>query len=207
VFDLDTAVIDRRGAWRYAVEEAVLTVTGERVDASPLLEEYCERPWIHALPILLPDQSMHGRCAEVCEQYFRRSALKRLLVFDGIGMALDRLRGDYVEMGGITRESHANAMRQVESTGIDRFLSVLAPTNGGPWDPAARFGECASYLEVSPDQVVYVSGRADDALTVAQNGGHSLLVGWGQKDGEAPGLAHPSALRDAVEAAAGSAGR
>ncbi len=36
VFDLDRALIDPRPAWRYAVEEAVVSVTGRPVQAAAL---------------------------------------------------------------------------------------------------------------------------------------------------------------------------
>ena len=111
VFDLDDALLDRRPAWRYALEEAAISVTGRRVDARPLEDEYHRRPWRHAAAILLPDRGEAERAAELADQMFRRSALKRLLVHEGIGMALDHLRAARIEMGGISREAHALAIR------------------------------------------------------------------------------------------------
>lgn len=195
VFDLDTAVIDRRRAWQYAVEEAILTAGGSRVAAGSLADEYHSRPWSHALSVLLDDPALLPDCEAMCEQYFRRSALKRLLVFEGIGMTLDRLRGDRVEMGGITRERHADAMRQIESTGIDRFLAVLAPTNEGNWDPAARFHECVAYLQCAAPEAVFVSAQRDDAECVAASGASVVVAGWGVACDAALALAHPSELR------------
>ena len=36
VFDLDNVLLTREAAWRYAVEESVVVVTGQRIDARPL---------------------------------------------------------------------------------------------------------------------------------------------------------------------------
>lgn len=194
VFDLDTAVIDRRRAWQYALEEAVLTVAGTRVDARSLVAEYHARPWSHAAAILVDDPLLVARCVELCEQYFRRSALKRLLVFEGIGMVLDRLRGDRIEMGGITREMHANAMRQIESTGVDRFLAVLAPTNDAGWNPLLRFRECLAYLQRDVSETVFVTALRSDAEPVAATGVPFVLAGWGQATIDGDAATHPSQL-------------
>jgi len=180
----------------------VMMVTGERVDPGRLAEGYLRRPWAHVLPILVPGREEALRCEALAERYYRRSALKSLLVFDGIGMALDQLRGDLVEMGGITREAHPDAMKQIESTGIDRFLSVLSPTNGGSWDPAARFEECISYLECEASRAVFVSPEWRDLEALAERGIATLRAAWtGQGEDEGGGLRHPSELPRAVRQA------
>ena len=200
ILDLDAAVIDSRPAWRYALEEAVMMVTGERVDTGELVDEYRQRPWHHVVPIVVHDREAQDRCIELCEQYFRRSALKRLLVFDGIGMALDRIRGAYVEMGGVTRETHPSAMRQIESTGVDRFLSVLAPTNEGGWDAVARFTECVTYLEADPTKTVFVSPVEEDLASVSQTGALPIRAAWAEDTTVCEnGLEHPSLLWASLE--------
>lgn len=198
ILDLDAAVIDSAGAWRYALEEAVMMVTGERRDTEPLVEEYRSRPWAHVVPILVDGPDEQRRCVDLCEQFYRRSALKRLLVFDGIGMALDQLRGESVEMGGVTREPHGHAMRQIESTGIDRFLAVLSPTNEGDWDPRQRFEECVWYLEAEPDAAVYVSPFEEDLERVRPTGASTLHAGWVTGESQWQSIPHPKLLLEAA---------
>ncbi len=83
IFDFDEALLVRAPAWRYTVEEAVASVTGRRVDASPLAEAYRGRPWRHALEILLDDHSDVPDCEDLCQEIFTRSAMKKLLVHEG----------------------------------------------------------------------------------------------------------------------------
>jgi hypothetical protein len=110
---------------------------------------------------------------------YGRSALKKLLVHDGIGMALDRLRGDRIEMGAISREPHAMALKQVQSTGLDRFLSVLSATPvDAPWDPAARVAECLAFLERAATQSAFVSGEGDDLAAVGSAGVKPWTAAW-----------------------------
>ena len=196
ILDLDAAIIDSRPAWKYALEEAVMMVAGERADVEGLCDEYRHRPWHHVVPVLIAERNEQERCIQLCEQFYRRSALKRLLVFDGIGMALDKLRGAHLEMGGVTRETHPNAMRQIESTGVDRFLTVLSPTNEGPWNVRERFEECIRYLEKDPAETAFVSPVQEDLAKVAECGAIPVFAGWSNNGDE--GLAHPSLLRDAV---------
>lgn len=199
IFDLDAAVIDSRPAWRYALEEAVAMVTGERIDADPLAEEYRGRPWDHAVSIVVHERAGQVRCAELCEQYYRRSALKRLLVFEGIGMALDQLRGEGIAMGAVSRERHRDAMRQIESTGVDRFFTVLSPTNEGPWDPGERFLECVEYLEFDQEDTVYVSPDDYDLSRVSTTGAVTLRAGWAiDRERGDESLTHPSQVWAAI---------
>lgn len=198
VLDLDTAVIDRRRAWQYAVEEAVLSVTGERATAAPLVDEYHTRSFGDAVSVLVSDSALRERCIAVAEQFFRRSALKRLLVFDGIGMALDRMRGERVEIGGITRESHRDALRQLESTGVDRFLTVLSPTNAGRWNPVERFQECIAYMGRIPGDTAFFSAVARDVELVARTGATGAFAAWAASEG--------AGSADTQLAAIGSAG-
>lgn len=203
IFDLDAAIIDSRRAWKYALEEAVMMVTGERIDPSDLAEGYEWRPWEHVVPIVVHGRDDQNRCLRLCERYYRRSALKWLLVFEGIGMALDQVRGELIEMGGITRETHADAMRQIESTGIDRFLSVLSPTNDGVrFEPAERFAECITYLECPPSRAVYVSPFERDLREVADTGAATALASWTTAEATAPGgMEHPSELPESIREA------
>jgi phosphoglycolate phosphatase-like HAD superfamily hydrolase len=177
IFDLDEALLDRRRAWQYALEEAVIAVTGRRVAASPLVDEYRQRPWAHALAIVVDDRGQLPRCEALCVELFQRSAMKRLLVHEGTGMALDRLRGDRIEMGAISREPHAVAVKQAESTGLDRFLAVLAPTPAGAaWDPTARFAECLTYLRRTAPETAFVSPDAADRAIVEGTGAPVLAT-------------------------------
>jgi len=200
VLDLDTAVIDRRRAWQYAIEEAILSVTGERTSAAPLVDEYHTRSFGDALSILVTDPVLRERCITVADQFFRRSALKRLLVFDGIGMALDRMRGERVEIGGITREPHRDALRQIESTGVDRFLTVLSPTNAGRWNPVERFQECIAYMGRLPGDTVFFSAVARDVDLVARTGATSAFAAWAAPAGAGSAEAQLATIRSARSA-------
>src|SRR6185312_5356030 len=126
IFDLDEALLDQRRAWQYAVEESVAMVCNRRIDASRLVAEYRGRPWGHALAVVVDEPAERLRCCELCVTVFERSGLKRLLVHEGIGMGLDAVRAAHVEMGAISRSRHNLALKQVQSTGLDRFLAVLA---------------------------------------------------------------------------------
>lgn len=194
VFDLDRTVIDRRRAWTYALEEAIAMTTGERPRAEPLAAEYMDRPWSHVTPILLHDRERRAQCDALCERYFRRSALKHLLVFDGIGMTLDDMRGQRIALGAVSRDRHFDAMRQMESTGVDRFFTVLSPTpEGRAWDVEKRIRDCVVYLERRSDEIVYVAGSVADRERAEQAGVFSVLAGWtNESPGEGPG--HPADL-------------
>jgi phosphoglycolate phosphatase-like HAD superfamily hydrolase len=171
IFDLDEALLDRRRAWQYAVEESIAAVCGERVSAAELVAEYRLRPWSHALSILVVDRQRQVRCEDVCVSMYERSAMKRLLVHEGIGMGLDRVRAQRVEMGAVSREPHRIAIRQIESTGLDRFLSVLSPTApGAAWDPIARVMDCCSFLQRAANEVVFVGCDPRDLSAVKAGG-------------------------------------
>ena len=162
IFDLDEVLIDRRPAWRYTIEEAVASVTRRRLDAAPLVEAYHRRKWFEALRVLLDEPAAVAQCASLCERMHARSSMKRLLVHDGIGMALDVLRGGRIEMGAISRLPHGLARKQVESTGLDRFLAVLSATPAGsPWSPRERYEDCRHFLQQEPATCLFVG--ADDA--------------------------------------------
>lgn len=170
IFDLEEALLDRRAAWQYAVEESVAAVCGERVSARALVAEYRMRPWSHALSVLVADRGRQVSVEQACVAMYERSAMKRLLVHEGMGMALDAVRAQRVEIGAISREPHSIAIKQIESTGLDRFLSVLAPTpRGVGWAVGERLRECAAFLEREPAEVVFVGceGRDLDAAAVA----------------------------------------
>ena len=125
-----------------------------------MVEEYRRRPWRDSLAILLDDADERRRAEELCERIAGRSAMKRLLVFDGTGMALDEIRGGRIEIGAISRLPHATALKQAQATGVDRFLTVLSATpEGEGWDAGARAAECLSYLGREPDACVFVERR------------------------------------------------
>lgn len=179
VFDLDRALIDSRPAWRYAIEESVISVTGKRVSAGPLVDEYHQRPWRHALGILVRDPEEAGRCEALCVELHGRSAMKRLLVFEGIGMALDALRAERIDMAGVTRLDHRTAMKQVQSTGLDRFLAyVAAPHAGEAIDFGGLFRACCDALERGPHQVAAVVPGGRDQETALAAGAVAYCPLW-----------------------------
>lgn len=179
IFDLDETLLTRAGAWRYVLEEAVVAVTGRRVDAAALAGEYRSRPWRHALAVVLEPGEDLVRCEALCQELFARSGMKRLLVHEGIGMALDQVRAARVEIGAISREPHTIALRQVQSTGLDRFLAVLAATpDGERWDPGARIAQCLAYLGHEAARAGYVSGDAFDLREAVRAGVTPLAAMW-----------------------------
>lgn len=181
LFDLDETLIAGAGAWAYALEQAVLSVVGRRVDALPLASAYRRRPWEHAVAVVLATESAQQRreCAALCEQMAARSAMKRLLVHEGIGMALDQLRADRVELGGLSRLPHPTALKQVQSTGLDRFLAVLSATPPGErWDVVVRASDCLAFLGEPPEHVVFVSAERTDLARMAGAGFPVLGAAW-----------------------------
>jgi phosphoglycolate phosphatase-like HAD superfamily hydrolase len=161
IFDLDEALLDRRNAWQYAVEESIAAVCGERLTARDLVAEYRLRPWSHALSVLVADRHRQAAVERACATIYERSAMKRLLVHEGIGVALDAVRAQRVEMGAISREPHRIAIKQIESTGLDRFLAVLSPTpKREPWDVADRLRDCARFLQREPASTTFVGCEA-----------------------------------------------
>ena len=201
IIDLDETLIDSRAAWRYTVEETLMSVANRRIDARPLVEEYHRRPWRDSLAILLDDPEERQRAGELCERIAGRSAMKRLLVFDGTGMALDEIRGAHIEIGAISRLPHAVALKQAQATGLDRFLTVLSATpEGGDWDVGARAGECLSYFGREAGTCIFVGAEARDVETARGLGVVALRAGW-LPGGESPGgeaLASPAAAAVAL---------
>lgn len=200
IFDLDEALLVRAPAWRYAIEEAIVSVTGRRVDAGPLADEYHSRPWRDALSVLLNSPGDVRPCEDLCTAMFRRSAMKKILVHDGLGMALDRLRGSRIEIGAVSREAHPVALKQVQSTGLDRFLAVLSPTPpGSRWAIADRIQDCQVFVESEPERCAVVSHDPRDLAVAAQAGCRCFLAGWaGAERSTYPVLSHPSELPDVL---------
>ncbi|MCA9824330.1 MAG: HAD family hydrolase [Dehalococcoidia bacterium] len=194
VFDLDRTLIDSRRAWCYAIEESLLATRGERIDARHLAEEYQHRPWRDAISIVEPERQHQDRCVRLCEAMYARSAMKRLLVFDGIGMMLDELRSARIEVGAISRLPHQLARKQIESTGLERFVTVLESVcDDEPWDAPELVARCSSFLETAA--LCYV-GTAEDVESVAALGMPSYIATW---PGSSPGhvreaLSTPRAL-------------
>lgn len=200
IFDLDEVLLDVRRAWQYTVEEAVAGVCGRRESAAPLVEEYWRRPWRDALGILVSEIEERDRCEALCLRIYERSAMKRLLVHEGVGMGLDRIRASRIEMGAISRAPHGPAVRRIESTGLDRFLAVLSPTAAGePWDVAARLGDCLAFLRYEPSQCVFVSGDGHDLSVAAAEGLRPLEAQWAAPEPTGyPAVASPGALVDGL---------
>jgi phosphoglycolate phosphatase-like HAD superfamily hydrolase len=201
IFDLDEVLLDRREAWRYSIEEAVASVCRHRPDVRPLVGEYRLRPWRDALAILLTASDERDRCEELCRRIYHRSALKRLLVHEGMGMALDRLRERGIEMGAISRSAHPIALKEIQATGLDRFLSVLAATpDGEGWDPAARLARCLAFLGYEAAACGFVSGDSWDLRRAAGSGVRCFKAAWNGP--EAPGhpvIARPGSIEQALD--------
>jgi phosphoglycolate phosphatase-like HAD superfamily hydrolase len=188
-------LLDRAPAWKYAVEESVISVTGRRVDAGPLRDDYRRRPWRQVLGVLLDNRADIDRCEALCPQMFYRSALKRLLVHEGIGMALDHLRAARLDMGAVTREPHAVAIKQIQSTGLDRFLTVLSATPAGePWDVQTRLRECLTFVEQAPGVCVFVSQDEDDARAAEAMGMRWYAPAWAMEEEASGALLVPGDL-------------
>jgi phosphoglycolate phosphatase-like HAD superfamily hydrolase len=180
----------------------VISVTGRRVEAGPLCAEYRHRPWRHALGVLLDRPEEVRECAELCEAIYRRSAMKRLLVQEGIGMALDTLRGASVEIGAISREPHAVARAQVDSTGLDRFLTVLATTpDGEPFRALERIEQCRAFMEWPVERCAFVSHVARDLREAANAGYRCFGAAWPPADDALPGavLAEPAEIARLID--------
>lgn len=179
VFDLDETLLDRRPAWRYALEQAVISVSGAHVDAGALVDDYHNRPVSHAIAILVGNPQDRAECQRHWREVFYRSALKRLLVQEGVGMGLDRLRGARVEIGAISREPHVIARRQVESTGLERFVAALSATpEGTAWAPAERLADCLGFLGYPPAECAFISANPDDLEAAAAAGWRPFSAGW-----------------------------
>jgi len=200
IFDLDETLIDSRRAWEYALEEAVLAVTGRRIDSRPLAEHYRRRPWPDAVAIVVSGSTGQERVADLAAEMFTRSALKRLLVHEGIGMALDVLRGDAIEVGAISRFPHRLALLQAQSTGLDRFLAVLAATPAGErFDQASRLDSCRAFLGYPPQQCAFVSGEAPSLISAASAGYLVFEAAWATATRSGfPAVIHPGELRNAL---------
>lgn len=179
IFDLDSTLLDSRKLWQYAVEESVAATCGRRIDARPLVEEYHRRPWLHALTVLAltPDERSRGEA--LCIEISQRSGLKKLLPHEGMGMALDALHGTRIEVGAITRQPHALALKQAQSTGLDRFLAVLAATPADTtYDPAARLAQCVAFLERRPSDCTVVSADSEDWRAAENAGFRFMFPAW-----------------------------
>ncbi|MGH2632719.1 MAG: HAD hydrolase-like protein [Tepidiformaceae bacterium] len=200
IFDLDEALIDARRAWQYAVEESVAMVCNRRISAAPLTAEYRHRPWRHVLGVVVESAEERVRCETLCQQLFYRSAMKRLLVHEGIGMGLDAVRAEHIEMGAVSHERHAIAIKQVESTGLDRFLSVLSTTpQGEAWDVEARFADCLRFLERKPSDAIFVSCDLHDLARLAGAGVRCMLAAWcTEEPAEFPPVTTPGQLAQAL---------
>jgi phosphoglycolate phosphatase-like HAD superfamily hydrolase len=200
IFDFDEALLVRGPAWRYTVEEAVASVTGRRVDAGPLAEEYRRRAWRHALDILVREPLAAEECDELCQEIFIRGAMKKLLVHDGMGMALDAMRAGRVEVGAVTREAHAVAVKQVHSTGMDRLVAVLAATpEGERWDPAERVAQCLRFLGHRPEEAVFLGVDDYDLRAAERLGLAAYEAGWAAPERTGfPALGSPLELQRLV---------
>jgi len=84
-----------------------------------------------------------------------------------------------VEMGAISREPHVVALRQMQSTGLDRFIAVLSATaEGETWQPAERIAECLAFLDAEPARAAFVSADGFDLAEAARGGLVPVFAGW-----------------------------
>lgn len=195
IVDLDEVLLLREPAWRYALEEAVAAATGERVDAARISSEYRFRPWRQALAVVLRDAAAAPRVEALCQDMYERSAMKRLLVQDGVGMVLDRFRGEGVEVGAVSREPHHVARKQIESTGIDRFLAALSARGPKASDMLAAVYDCVAFMEHEARVCAFV-GPDPEVLRLAEAAGLSVFeAAWEQPaSGQFAALESPRAL-------------
>jgi len=199
IFDLDRAIIDARPAFAYAVEEAVAAVTGRRISARDLADAYHIRPWRDALRILLDDPRERDAAEDLCLQYAARSALKRLLVFEGVGMALDALRAEQIDMAAITRHPYQLARKQIESTGLDRFFALVVPPPAGRFDPAAQLAEAFRLLETAPAETAVVAPGRFERTAAERAGAVAVAAAWGvEHDPGGIDVAAPAELLEAL---------
>ncbi|MGE3073842.1 MAG: HAD family hydrolase [Dehalococcoidia bacterium] len=205
IFDLDRCLIDSRNAWRYCIEESIAAAIGRRTDAGELVEEYHIRPWRDALQILAPEPRDTMRCEDLCATMYERSAMKKLLVHEGVGMALDALRGERIELGAISRLPHSLTVKQVQSTGLDRFLAVVAATPAGErWHAGVRIQQCLSFLEAEPERSAYAAADRFDIEAAKSLGLRAYFAAWaateaettGDPEVDAPGDLHSTVLQD-----------
>ena len=195
VVDLDEVLLLREPAWRYAIEEAVAATTGQRVDTSGISAEYRFRPWRHALSVILQDQADLMRVEPLCRDIYERSAMKRLLVQDGIGMVLDRFRGEGVEVAAVSQEPHHIARKQIESTGIDRFLSALSARGEGKENILLAVDDCLAFMEHETHRCAFVSPDVQVLRVVQARGLHCFEAAWEQPaSGVFPALCAPKDL-------------
>ena len=203
VFDLDEALIDARAAWRYTLEEALMAVANRRIDARPLAGEYRRRPWRDSLAVVLDGADERRRAEALCGRMAASSALKRLLVHEGAGMALDEIRGARIEIGAVSRAPHGLALKQAQATGLDRFLAVLSATpEGGRWDAAARAADCLAWFARPPGECLFVGTAARDIEAAGALGMAAAGAAWAETadagGGGAAWLAAPVAVVGAL---------
>jgi phosphoglycolate phosphatase-like HAD superfamily hydrolase len=200
IFDLDEVLLDSRRAWQYAVEESIAMVCDRRISAEPLVTEYRARPWAQVMAILVEAPQQRERCIELSTAIYSRSGMKRLLVHEGIGMGLDMLRNAGIEMGAISRQRHPMAIKQIESTGLERFLAVLSATpEGEAWDAWTRFEHCRYFVERAPEECAFVSADGRDLGLLAAQGVRCCEAGWasGEPTG-APVIPEPGLIFQAL---------
>jgi phosphoglycolate phosphatase-like HAD superfamily hydrolase len=178
IFDLDEALLRQDAAWRYTIEEAVAGTLGERISAAGLIAEYRGRPWRHAVSMFVREPRLQDEAVALCDEIYRRSALKKLLVFDGLGMALDELRGARIEMAAISRQDHALARKQVESTGLERFIAALSASAGEPWLPGDRITDCLRFLNAPPGSAAFIGSRREDFVAASALGLSAFSAAW-----------------------------
>lgn len=178
IFDLDETLIDDRTAWCYTIEEAILSTLGKRIDPHPLLEEYRTRPWEDVISLLIENREIQQACLALCLRMERRSSLKHLLVFDGIGMALDKIR-DLTEIGVISRWPYSEATKRIQSTGLDRFFTAIIGTDENKsWDPSLQFSECYNLLGHEKSSSLYIGGETFDINSIISHGSVAISAGW-----------------------------
>lgn len=174
VFDLDEVLLDKRAAWTYTIEQSLLSVTGARVDPTLLAAEYRHRPWREALRVLEVNGEHVRAAADLCGKMWERSALKRITVHEGIGMALAALLAGGVSMAAVTSVPLPLASRQAQAAGVDRFLVALEPH---PED-VGGYARIAQLFRVGSAGVAFVSGDQTSLDAAAMEGLRPFQAAW-----------------------------
>ena len=130
------------------------------------------------ISLLIESREMQQACLALCLRMEQRSSLKHLLVFDGIGMALDKIR-DLTEIGVISRWPYSEATKRIQSTGLDRFFTAIIGTDKNKsWDPSLRFNECYNLLGYEKSSSLYIGGETPDIKSIISHGSVAISAGW-----------------------------
>jgi phosphoserine phosphatase len=208
VFDLDEVLLNKRAAWAYTVEQALLSVAGRRTEPMALADEYRHRPWRDALLVLEPDREHVAAAAALCGKLWLRSALKRITVHAGIGMALAGLLAGGISMAAVTSVALPLARRQAQAAGVDRFLFALERNEDAAGADGNLYAAMAGLLHLRPGDVAFVSGDGAALRSASSQGLRPFKAAWAPGGGGSfPLFEEPGDLRRLRAEAGSRAGR